>query len=328
VNLMPTPGHKSHTAFRVAALAALIAAVSQVTLGGVVRVTGSGLGCPDWPLCHGRLVPTLEFDTLIEYSHRLSAVVLGVLVLATTVMAWRAYRADRRVTVVSTLALALVVVAAALGWATVGSELAWGPRLLHLGVAELLVACMVVVSVTGWGGRDSTAADGLSFRGPDWFKVLVASTIVGAFALILLGSYMVGQGYGSSCATWPLCRGSVLPQGDAYMIHMAHRIAAALVGVLIAAMTVSAWSRRAWRPELLWASLIALGLFVVQSLVGAVTVWAGFSTALRALHLSMATLLWVSLVFTAALTFVRRRFELRGAEGSRERVPELERVAL
>ena len=54
----------------VVAALALLAAVGQVTLGGVVRLTDSGLGCPDWPLCHGKLIPPAEFHTLIEYSHR------------------------------------------------------------------------------------------------------------------------------------------------------------------------------------------------------------------------------------------------------------------
>ena len=55
---------------------ALAAAVAQISLGGIVRITDSGLGCPDWPLCHGKLLPPLELHTLIEYSHRLSASVL------------------------------------------------------------------------------------------------------------------------------------------------------------------------------------------------------------------------------------------------------------
>ena len=61
---------------------ALIDAVAQVTLGGIVRVTGSGLGCPDWPLCYGQIIPPFKLDTLIEYSHRLSGMILGILVLS------------------------------------------------------------------------------------------------------------------------------------------------------------------------------------------------------------------------------------------------------
>ena len=53
-------------------VAGAVAADVTITAGAVVRVTGSGLGCPDWPTCHGQLVPPLEAGPLIEYAHRLA----------------------------------------------------------------------------------------------------------------------------------------------------------------------------------------------------------------------------------------------------------------
>jgi len=66
-----------------------------VVLGGVVRVSGSGLGCPDWPLCHGRPYPPLELHAIIEYSHRTTASLASLLVVLTAaaaLMAWRQRR--------------------------------------------------------------------------------------------------------------------------------------------------------------------------------------------------------------------------------------------
>ena len=68
-----------------------------VVLGGVVRVTGSGLGCPDWPLCYGRVVPPWELTALIEYSHRMVAsAIVGPLVLLTCGVSWLAHRHPQR----------------------------------------------------------------------------------------------------------------------------------------------------------------------------------------------------------------------------------------
>src|SRR5881409_2697301 len=67
----------------------------QIALGGVVRVTGSGLGCPDWPLCHGRPYPPANLHAIIEYSHRTVGAITGVLIIATVVGAWLVFRSRR-----------------------------------------------------------------------------------------------------------------------------------------------------------------------------------------------------------------------------------------
>ena len=318
-------GNSGRAAFLTVAVAATVAAVGQVVLGGVVRVTGSGLGCPDWPLCHGRIVPPFELEVLIEYAHRLSATVLGLLVLVVTGLAWRYHRPARWIIASSTAALALVVLAAILGGITVWTELAWWIVLIHLGLAELVVASLVVVCVLAWNtGRE--VEDQAYADGPGRHDLIVLTALLGTFAVILSGSYMVGLGYGSVCGTWPLCKGSILPGGEAFAVHMAHRIAASLAGVLIAGTALSAWSRKDRRPELWWASLLACGIFLLQALTGAITVWTGFSAYLKSIHLSMGTLLWASLVLLAALNLTRWRLQLRALGGSLHAGPGPERV--
>src|ERR1700716_2288894 len=90
-----------------------IFAYLQIALGGVVRVSGSGLGCPDWPLCHGRPYPPANVQSIIEYSHRAVGSVTGVLIIGTVVLAWVVYRSRRPV--VAWLATASLVAVAAEG---------------------------------------------------------------------------------------------------------------------------------------------------------------------------------------------------------------------
>ncbi|HXL20001.1 MAG TPA: COX15/CtaA family protein, partial [Streptosporangiaceae bacterium] len=73
--------------FRRLAVLTAVFAYLQIALGGLVRVSGSGLGCPDWPLCHGRPYPPADPHAIIEYSHRAVGSVTGILIIATVVLA-------------------------------------------------------------------------------------------------------------------------------------------------------------------------------------------------------------------------------------------------
>ena len=297
------PGPKSLTAFRVLALASSLAALAQITLGGVVRVSGSGLGCPDWPLCHGQIIPPFEFATLIEYSHRLSASALSFLVLATLILAWLFLRNNRWALWPAAAGMGLVIVAAALGGATVLTELRWWVRLIHLAVAEGVVACMVIAAVAGWrvSSLDAAVDDKKYTVG---YRRHLYATLAAVFLLILSGSYIVGYGAGSSCSTWPLCQGRLFPEGGAFAIHMGHRYIAAIVGLMVVGAAAMAWKQRHASRAMGVAGVALAGLFVLQTMAGAATVWAGFTPEMKAAHLSLATLVWMSLVLTTALVAV------------------------
>lgn len=290
-------------------VAAIVAAFGQVTLGGVVRVTDSGLGCPDWPLCHGQLIPPFEVATLIEYSHRLSASVLGVLVLGTAVIAWLRHSHRRWVLVPSVLSLGLVIVAAVLGGVTVLTELAWWFVLLHLGIAQALVASLIVAAVAGWPtDDDALVVEGYDSPTVSRLETLAVASVVGVFVVILSGSFMVGYGAGSSCATWPLCRGSLVPEGAPYAIHMGHRLVVVAVGLLLAVTAIKAWTHRSAIPNVARWGVVMFFAFAVQVALGAVTVWAGFTPEVKALHLSVATLVWVALIATTSLIYLPRLY--------------------
>ena len=281
------------------ALGALIASIVQVTLGGVVRVTGSGLGCPDWPLCDGRIIPVFERAPLVEFSHRVVATVVGLLTLAVAVQAWRRCRDDLRIVVPGLVGVFLVLVAALLGAVVVWTELAWWVRLVHLGIAEGVVACMVVVTLVAW--RTDGLASPVAQTPGSRLDLLIPVSVVGAFIVILSGSYMVGYGAGSSCGVWPLCRGTLWPEGTAYQIHMAHRLLSAVLGVVLVGSAIMAFRRSARIPGLGPAAWLVIAALAGQVLLGAWTVWAGFSIEMRAAHLAGATLLWAAVIGLATM---------------------------
>ena len=291
--------------FLVLCLATVAAVLALVVLGGVVRVTGSGLGCPDWPLCHGRVVPPLRTDAIIEYSHRLVASVLvGPLVLATCCAAWLAYRRDKWLVGGASLALVLVLVQAGLGGVTVLTELHGSLVAAHLAMAEALLACLIVVLIASRRGSTGRFVENLRNGGGLGYLPVVAAAGIGVYVLIMTGSLVTVSGATAACTQWPLCHGNLVPATQPQLIHMAHRAAAALIGILLLYALHLGFRDKRNPKEVRYLSILAAALFAAQVLVGALTIWLRFPLELRALHLALGTLLWGAMVWIISLAFV------------------------
>jgi heme A synthase len=105
--------------FRALSLSAAAAAFLTAVLGSWVRINGAGLTCPDWPLCRGAVVPVLSGGVVLEWTHRLVALILSVLVVATLVAAWRERNNIALVRRVATITTAIFFVQVLLGALTV-----------------------------------------------------------------------------------------------------------------------------------------------------------------------------------------------------------------
>ena len=320
---------------------AVVGLVLQITLGGVVRVTGSGDGCPDWPTCYGQLFPPLDQPTidrlydgprattprphnvLLEYSHRTVGSLVGLVILAAVLRVWVVHRDDRTVAWLATACLALVGVVGGLGGAVVLSDLDPAIRTVHLMLAEIvaLLAVMALVAAvyarpgpvgtTGSRSQNATPA-GPQGRSSAWIwgqvsdahrGTLNLAAIAAALILVALlsGSYAVWKEAGAVCASWPLCGGAVIPESGLAWTHMAHRVLslASIVVVLFA-------GHRALRlpgasGALRAAAVASAVLIVAQTLMGAANPWTTFAEWARAGHLSIATFVWVDMVFIVAL---------------------------
>ncbi len=281
--------------FRLLVGATALATFALITLGGVVRVTESGLGCPDWPLCHGQIIPPFEFHTLIEYSHRLVASMVSLLVVITAVTAWRRYRDHQRIMVPMVLTLVALGVEVVLGGITVLTELPPTIVAVHLLTAQTILGLLIfTIFATGGASWASGPAGDLFFR---WALGAALFTLV----VTLSGSYLVGVGAATACPDWPLCFGTALPSSGLAWIHVAHRIMAAMGVAVVARAAWMGWGLRHLSPAVGATSVAAAVLMVTQVLAGAANPWLQFSATAQAVHLSLATALWGSLVLLATL---------------------------
>ena len=292
----PTPGIAR--LFLWVSTGAAIATFLLIVVGGLVRVTGSGLGCPDWPLCYGQLIPPLQFEALIEYSHRLLASLTSPLILAVAVIAWLRLRAWRWIVGLASLSLSLLAVQVVLGAITVLTETPPTIVAVHLAVALLILGLQLAVAVLAFRLRGgSLSGFSLNHR----LARLAAATAVATYLLLVSGALVTSAGASASCAGWPLCDGVVWPGGALGQIHMLHRLVAATTGFLILGLTYLTWRRRADQPLTFIAASVTSVLLLAQVTVGAFNVLRGFPPVLNGLHVATASAVWGGIVLTLAL---------------------------
>ncbi len=129
---------------RLLAYSSVIATYVLIVIGGYVSASGSGLACPDWPTCNGHLVPALTGHVLVEYTHRLFAVLVSVLVTVMWLVVVLRYRSETRIFVLSTTSLVLLFAQVLLGMVTVRTELNPIVTASHLGLASGVFALVLV----------------------------------------------------------------------------------------------------------------------------------------------------------------------------------------
>jgi heme A synthase len=296
-------------------LATAIATFVLIIVGGVVRVSDSGLGCGPagsgfhgWPFCNGDVVPGMDLNTIVEYTHRVLAGVVGFMILAIFVMAWRR---QRQYLAPAAGLLLLVLAQGALGGATVEENLEEVYVAAHLCLAMLLLGGLLYLyrNVSG-----ATVVDG----GPR-MRVLAIAASVAVLCTIVAGGYMAGtQNYGRAdyqlgdgahhaCGKqFPTCNGEFMPFGKARLvdIHLMHRAFMYLAVLLVTSLVVVAL-RRGVLTRYAWG---LAGLLVLQVLVGALNVWLDEYELMILLHLALGTLLWATtLGLTLQLAPARER---------------------
>ncbi|MCI4336157.1 MAG: COX15/CtaA family protein [Thermoplasmata archaeon] len=136
---------RGHDLFRYTAIAAVIACYVTIILGGNVMASDSGLACPDWPSCHGTFAPPLSGGTGIEWTHRLAAFGLSVIIAFLAVLAVAFERSRPVLLRLTMLSLSTVVAQALLGGVVVVSNLYVAIVLLHLALATALFGMLLIL---------------------------------------------------------------------------------------------------------------------------------------------------------------------------------------
>ncbi|HYI65320.1 MAG TPA: heme o synthase [Candidatus Limnocylindrales bacterium] len=277
------------TRFAKLAVAAAVATFVLIAVGGLVRATDSGLGCPDWPLCFGDWLPPADLHAWIEHTHRLTAAVfVGPLVGAVgliTIFSRR--RRDLPLLAAAVVAGVLVIVQSLLGAAVVLQGLAAELVTAHLAMALVVFAAVIFIAERATNGPMPAA------HARPGVTRLVGVTALAIFAQMLLGSWVTGHHAGLAYTDFPLMDGSVLPAvaGSEQAVHLAHRLLSVAVAALVVWSAVAVLRSTDVRlPRTLAISMVVL--VGIQIALGGLNVVSRLSAVFVVPHLAVGAALW------------------------------------
>jgi heme A synthase len=304
--------------FRRLATLTIVATLVLTLIGGIVRVSDSGLGCGPagsgthgWPLCEGGVVPEATSESIIEYTHRIAAGVTAVLILIMAVQAFRHLRPYRSLVRGTVAAGVLVFIQAGLGGLTVEEGLEEALVAAHLGLAMLLLGLLFLLR------RGATPEpESLPAERSGGLRAITSVAAVLVLATIVAGGYVAGTekhgtpdapsggqahvacGTGFDAQSFPGCNGEFLGFGQSRLadIQLTHRVFMYLAAIAVIAMVATAIRARAG-SRAFWIAGI---LLVAQIALGAANVWAGKHAGLIVGHLALGTALWSTVVYAGA----------------------------
>lgn len=314
--------------FRYLALATALTIFLTFILGGIVRATGSGVGCPDWPTCLGSIASPVGEAALLNFLHRIITVAAALLLIITTIYAKRNFSSVRLIRIPLYTALALMGIEIFLGGWIFPALTTPIISILHLALALMILALTIVPVVMAFVlNFDPAQKDRLKYQSP--FGRLTLFAIVAAFLVLISGTLVAAFGSEFDCVGWPLCNGEVIPINPIVWLHLAHRLVVAISSLLVVYLFLQAWRSQRSQRGILSAATLVTSLFASQVLVGAFIDLGGNSEALVGLHIATVAAFWsamtvlVMFVGLAARTHTQEQLEAGQTADRKQRARDL-----
>ncbi len=302
------------TRFQKLAATTVAGTLFLVTIGVVVRATDSGLGCPDWPFCYGRVLPAMDdAKAWIEWLHRGVAAILGLLILAQAILAWIDHRDRRSILWPSIGAVLLVAFQAYLGRQTVLLGNTGESVTAHLATSQALLGLLIYILVRSYypariGGRGSSQR----------FTLLAAFGAAATYVLLLFGARVTATDAALIFPDWPLMGGTFFPPlTDLTTTHVLHRWIAVIVGLIVAVIALAAIRTQRDHPAIVRLALAAALVYVVQAVVGGLQVLTQLAAWTQTLHVALGATVWALMCALAVTAYYTARVSPAvGAAGS------------
>ena len=279
-------------------VAAAVMTFVLVGSGGFVCVTDASAGCPDWPTCHGRLIPPLQLLSVIEWVHRIASPITLPVIITAAVVAWRRHR-DRSWVVWPVVgAIAAIINVVAYGAIGVFWGLPRGWAAADLGTALLALALMVVAAVVirRAGHESERTSPRLSLGSP--LAKLTSASLLAVFTTIVSGVLVARPHSVVRCMGWPDLLHFATPVDGFDQLQLVRLGFAAVTVVMVLATVAQAW--RAEDPALRTPAAAAGALVLACVLLGVLTPSPDPGFVVPMITMVCAEALWASLVVLTA----------------------------
>ncbi|KMK77081.1 COX15/CtaA family protein [Alkalihalobacillus pseudalcaliphilus] len=266
--------------------------------GATVTKTDSGEGCgKTWPLCFGEVIPTSpEIETIIEYSHRIVAGLVGVMILILAMWSWKKLSHMREARLFSILAFILIAFQGLLGAGAVVFGQSHAILALHFGISAMSLASVVILTILAF--EDRPAGKPIAPKVTKGFKYYVLFVLTYCYAVIYSGAYVKHTEATLACSGFPQCNGMWFPGFSGPIgSHYFHRIVGILLFIFLIILLI--WTVIKYREQLvlLWTTIISVCLVLLQIISGVSVVFTENSLTVGLMHALIVSLLFTTLSY-------------------------------
>ncbi len=304
-----------------------------ILVGGIVRSTGSGMGCPDWPKCFGQYVPPTDISELpedyktifavqgreiadfnavhtwIEYINRLLGALIGLFILITAVLSVSFWKKDKIITILSVLALIGVLIQAWLGAKVVSTDLHEGMITIHMVMALLIVGLLIYTVVRSYNGVLKTE----TINNTSKVNLIAFASAGVAFAQLILGTQVrenidtVSKTLGENLRSeW------IDNLGMTFYVHRSFSI---LVLLLHVGLIYSLWKNASKNGRIQTLGKSLLAILVIEVITGAIMAYFAIPKPLQPVHMLLASValgIHILLILFINFDFLFGKYVARG----------------